>query len=353
MSKFRQRSIFGVLVIVLGALLFLVSSAFVIDRGYPKVLAAIVGGLAFPVLPVAWQIWGERKRNRKLAEAKKPSKSTLTGFDRFWLRFVGVVILIVGPMVAVAKLGVVHAAVKHALWVIPEFEPGLGMIGEGPHRDLTKVEPLLKRIPSDAEAVILATPASINGEGVLAYGTHDVIAAAQGNYPRDDDEIRHINDGIKANRFNLLDPIQMVIDRDITVAATEKWKTKVEPAPGGLSPALRAGLERSPSDASFVAAFTGKGVNEKTIRSGAVWAVYRNKKLIIEARIDTVDVRRAYEMMGQIKSFRVDQLPKSGDCRSAIQKSLDHAELAQIGNVVDVRIAMPESFEDELRTCFN
>ena len=33
MSKLRQRSIFGGLVVVLGTLLFLVASAFIVDRG--------------------------------------------------------------------------------------------------------------------------------------------------------------------------------------------------------------------------------------------------------------------------------------------------------------------------------
>ena len=103
MSKLRQRSIFGGLVVVLGALLFLVSSAFIIDRGYPKVIAAIVGALAFPVLPVAWHVWGERSRAKKQAEAKKPSTSTLTGFDRFWLRFVVVAAVVIGPMIGMAK----------------------------------------------------------------------------------------------------------------------------------------------------------------------------------------------------------------------------------------------------------
>ena len=40
-SKLRQRSIFGGLVVVLGALLFLVSSAFIIDRAFAAVAKMI------------------------------------------------------------------------------------------------------------------------------------------------------------------------------------------------------------------------------------------------------------------------------------------------------------------------
>ncbi|MEO8844005.1 MAG: hypothetical protein ABI591_11190 [Kofleriaceae bacterium] len=354
MSKLRQRSIFGVLVVVLGALVFLVSSAFIIDRGYPKVLAAIVGGLAFPVLPVAWQAWGERSRAKKQAEAKKPSTSTLTGFDRFWLRFVVIAAAVIGPMIGMAKFGVVHAAIRHGLWFIPEFEPGLGMLGEGPRRDLTRVEPLLKRIPSDAEGVVISAPSTINGEGLIAFSNHDVVAAAEGTMLRDDDMIRRINDAFKGQHYLLLDPIAMVIDRDITVAATDKWKFKVEPAPGGLSSALRRELERAPADAQLFMAFTPKTVRDaKSIRSGAMWTVNRDKNLVIEARIEALDVRRAYELITAAKGLKAAALPISGDCKTAVGKILDHLELAQVGTVVTARVTIPEGVGDDLSRCLD
>jgi hypothetical protein len=263
------------------------------------------------------------------------------------------VILVVGPMVAIAKLGVVHAAVKHALWVIPAFEPGLGMIGEG-HRDLSKVEPLLKRIPSDAEGVLVVTPPMINGEGLLAFSNHEVVAAGQGNIPRDDDTIRKINDTLKSTHYLLLDPIQMVIDRDITVAASDKWKSKVDPAPGGLSTALRRELERSPNDATWVMAFTPKSTRDaKTTRAGAIWMVARDKNVVFEARMEMLDVRRAYEFLTEIRTLKADQLPVSAECKPAVQKLLDHVELAQIGNVVDARVTVSESVRDDLMRCLD
>jgi hypothetical protein len=353
-SKLRQRSIFGGLVVVLGALLFLVSSAFIIDRGYPKVIAAIVGGLAFPVLPVAWHVWGERSRAKKQAEAKKPSTSTLTGFDRFWLRFVVIAAVVIGPMIGMAKLGVVRAAIHHGLWFIPEFEPGLGMVGEGPRHDLTRVEPLLKRIPSDAEGVVVSAPSTLNGEGMIAFSNHDVVAAAEGTMLRDDDMIRRINDAFKGQHYLLLDPIAMVIDRDITVAATDKWKLKVDPAPGGLSQVLRRELERAPADAQFFMAFTPKTVRDaKSIRSGAMWTINRDKDFVIEARIEALDVRRAYELITEAKALKADALPISGDCKTAVGKILDRLELAQVGAVVTARVTIPEGTADDLARCLN
>jgi hypothetical protein len=346
-SKLRQRSIFGGLVVVLGALLFLVASAFIVDRGYPKVLAGIVGGLAFPVLPVAWHVWAERARKRKQAEAQKPgkaSKSTLTGYDRFWVRFVVVAAVIVGPMIYMQKLGVIGAVKRHATWMVPAFEPGLGMLGTGPHRDLGRIEPLLKRVPADAEGVIVWAPREVRGEGLLAFNNHDLLAAGEGDMLRDDDMIRHINEFFKAQHFLMLDPIAMVIDRDITVAASDKWKGKVEPAPGTLPTVLRDNLERVPADADFFGAIAPRTIRDaKTIKSGAFWALRTGKGLVFESRVEAVDVAKAYQLIHDLQALRPEQLPFPAACRDKAAKVLSRIELAQVGTVVTERVAIDES----------
>ncbi|MFT3698111.1 MAG: hypothetical protein QM831_33525 [Kofleriaceae bacterium] len=350
MSKLRQRSIFGILLVVLGAAMFTVASAFVIARGYPKIVAGIVGGLAFPVLPVAWQIWGERKRKAKLAaEAAKPKPkkpSTLTAYDRFWLRFVGVAIVVIGPMIFVARQAIVMQTVDHALWYLPQFVPGIGYLGEGPRRDLSKVEPLLRRVPSDAELVVVALPSTLNGEGMLAISNHDMVAAGQDTFPRDDDTIRRVNDAFKTQHELLVDPIAMVIDRDITVASTDRWKTKVEPAPNGLSGTLRRELERAPADAVLFVALQPRGTelrDAKLYKSGAIWAAPRtvDKKVVIGARFDTKDVMHAYELVTELRSLHGDALPLSSDCKKGIDvKDLD---IAQVGNVVTAQLVMSDT----------
>jgi hypothetical protein len=343
-SKLRQRSIFGGLVVVLGALLFLVASAFIVDRGYPKVLAGIVGGLAFPVLPVAWHVWAERARKRKQAEAKKPSKSTLTGYDRFWVRFVLIAAVFVGPMIYMQKLGVLGAVKRHATWMVPAFEPGLGMLGTGPHRDLGRIEPLLKRVPADAEGVIVWAPREVRGEGLLAFNNHDLVAAGEGDMLRDDDMIRHINEFFKAQHFLLLDPIAMVIDRDITIAASDKWKGKVEPAPGTLPTVLRDNLERVPADADFFGAIAPRTIRDaKSIKSGAFWALRTGKGLVFESRVEAVDVAKAYQLIHDLQALRPEQLPVPAACRDKAAKVLSHLELAQVGTVVTERVTIDES----------
>jgi hypothetical protein len=343
-SKLRQRSIFGGLVVVLGASLFLVASAFIVDRGYPKVLAGIVGGLAFPVLPVAWQIWGERARRRKQAEAKKPAKSTLTAYDRFWFRFVVVALVIIGPMFYMQKLGVIGAVKRHATWFVPAFQPGLGMLGTGPHRDLGRIEPLLKRVPADAEGVIVWAPREVRGEGLLAFNNHDLVAAGEGDMLRDDDMIRHINEFFKAQHVLMLDPIAMVIDRDITVAASDKWKGKVEPAPGTLPTVLRDNLERVPADADFFGAIAPRTIHDaKTIKSGAFWALRTDKGVVFESRVEAVDVAKAYQLIHDLRALRPEQLPFPAACRDKAAKVLSRIELAQVGTIVTERVAIADS----------
>ncbi|MEO8548675.1 MAG: hypothetical protein ABI678_01830 [Kofleriaceae bacterium] len=339
MSNLRQRSIFGALVVVLGALLFLLSSAYVIDRGYPKILAAIVGGLAFPVLPVAWQAWGERARKRKLADAKKPSKSTLNAFDRFWIRFALVAAVVLGPMIYVGRIEVPRAAIRHATWFLPELVPGIGTLGEGPKHDLTRVKPLLERVPGDAEVVVAWTPRDVHGEGILAFTNHDLLAAGQGDITRDDDTIRHINDYWKAQHFLMLDPIAMVIDRDLTVAASDRWKGKVEPAPNVLSSTLRRELERAPADAELFIALAPHAIKDaKTIRSGAIWFVRGAKGTVLEARLEAVDVAKAYQLIQDVKQLKPEALPIPANCRDKAAKLLGKLELAELGAVVTARI---------------
>ena len=348
MSKLRQRSIFGGLVVVLGALLFLVASAFIVDRGYPKVLAGIVGGLAFPVLPVAWHIWGERARKRKDAEpvkpGKKPSKSSLTGYDRFWVRFVVVAAVIVGPMIYMQRFGVVGAVKRHATWMIPAFEPGLGMLGSDTHRDLSRIEPLLKRVPSDAEGVVVWAPHDVHGEGVLAFNNHDMVAAGEGDMLRDDDMIRHVNEFFKGQHLLMLDPIAMVIDRDITIAASDKWKAKVEPAPGALPAALRDNLERVPADAELFGAIAPRTIREaKSIKSGAFWGLRTAKGAVFEARVEAGDVAKAYQLIHDLRALRPEQLPLPAACKDKAAKVLSRIELAQVGAVVTMRMPLDDS----------
>ena len=81
----------------------------------------------------------------------KPKPSTLTGYDRYWLRFVAVTLVVVGPMVGIARFGVVRAVAHHGLWFIPTTPPDLRSIGAGTPRDFKDHAQLLRHVPNEAE----------------------------------------------------------------------------------------------------------------------------------------------------------------------------------------------------------
>jgi hypothetical protein len=237
---------------------------------------------------------------------------------------------------------------------LPEFQPGIGMLGEGPRHDLSRAKVLLDRVPGDAEGVVVYLPHDVRGEGMLAFNHRDLMAAAQGEVERDDDMIRRINDTFKGQHFLLLDPIAMVIDRDLTVAASDAWKGKVEPASGGPSSTLRHELERAPADAETILAFAPRTIRElKTLRSGAIWTIHRDRTLVIEARIDALDVRRAYELISDVKALKADNLPVSTLCKSALGTIFGKLELAQVGTVVTARAVISEDAAGDLARCTN
>ena len=352
-SNFRQRSIFGVLVVVFGALLFLVASAFIIDRGYPKVLAGIIGGLAFPVLPVAWHIWGERRRKARLAEAKKPGRSQLTGRDRFWFRFIGVAIVIVGPMVAMQKFGVVRAAVKHGLWFVPEVKPGLGMVGGGERRKLDRLDPLLQRVPGGATTVIVYTPGE-SGAGLVAFDDRNVMASAQGDLGREPaTALESVNRLFAAQHFVLTDKLAMVFNRDLSLAASKGWESKVEPAPNAMPASLRRELERASSDSLWSAAHTPE--HDPDVRAEAGWVTKRGTEYVIEARIEATDVGHAYGLIQQLRQLdaKVKSLALPADCLAGVAKLSPKLELSQYGAIVTLRATVDQDFVRDVERCAN
>src|SRR5262249_58018916 len=123
--------------------MFVVASSFIVSRHWPQWLAAAVGAFAFPVAPVGWHIFSERRRRKTVAAAKTAPKAGLTAGDRFWLRMLMVALLVLRPMIAIGKFGVARAVWHHALWWWPtSYEPAmahgsaLSLIGSGVPRPL-------------------------------------------------------------------------------------------------------------------------------------------------------------------------------------------------------------------------
>ncbi|HEY3802423.1 MAG TPA: hypothetical protein VGL61_07435 [Kofleriaceae bacterium] len=349
MSNVRSRIVFGVLLVVLGAVAFLVASSYVVDRGYSKILAGIAGALVFPVLPVAWHAWSERGRAKRRAEAKKPAKSSLTGADRYWMRFGVVVLLVIGPMVYASRIEVLRAPFRHGLWFVPTPKPGIGAIGLGAQRDFPDQESLLRRVPSDAEAAIVWHDAKEGRDTVIAYGGHQAMGVGRPTFARAvfDQAAKQLL------RWIPLEPLAVVPNSDgLELQATDGWRTKVEPPAGTLPPEIRRELARAPQDATIAIGFAPHATPVAArVKSGALWAVEQGDKVTIELRVQARDVAAATAMLDAARAaLHGDSLPDA--CKAAVGKLAD-ADVAQVGLAVVAHVVATDAVLADLESCAN
>ncbi len=352
----RQRIVFGLLVTVLGAAAFAFASAYVVDRGLGKVAAAIVGAFAFPVAPAVWHLIAERRRRARLAAAKKPPSATLTGFDRYWLRFAVVALLVLGPMFAVSRLGVLGAVWRHGLWFWPEPSADLSRLGNGPARDFKAEEHLLVRVPSDAELVFVfhqkPEDGKPGGSGVVAWGAGQAMIAVDASLDDGESHAKKLDD-INENRgkipFLQVAAFSEVATSDSTVVfATDGWKSKVEAAASGPSEELRGELARAPQDAMVVIGFTPRSkltahdVDAETIRHGVVWAMLDDKALALAGRMELKDAAAASKLHDELqKLLHVDGKDVPEGCRDQVAKIAAGAQLQQQGTILTARAELP------------
>ena len=351
MANVRRRILFGVTVAITGALMFIVASAYLVARGWPTWLAGAIGAAAFPVLPVAWHVVGERRRTARRAAAKVPPKSSLTGAERFQLRLVAVVVLVIGPMVAVGRLDVVRAAWHHGLWFVPTPS------------DAEREARLLARVPADAELVIVARqPSEANQRavrGVVAWGGGQLLAAIDGGDFDEDGVPRGKKiDELNAERGKLkwlpIAAVALVPTSDESVViASDGWRSKVEPPGTGPSTEILRELARAPDGAPFVAAFVPRTTRDVlSIRGGAAWATVDGKTLVVEGRVEVRDLlagAKLVELANAALHGKTSDVPER--CREAVAKLVDHVQISQIGVMVTARADVPASELFALMMC--
>jgi hypothetical protein len=353
-SNRRQRFVFGLVATLVGALLFVVASAYLVFRGQPQWLAGVVGGLAFPVLPVTWHLLGERARRRKQAAAKTPSKSTLTGGDRYWLRFVAVAALALGPMIAIGKLDVARAAWRHGLWWLPtSYEPTtthggpLSMIGTGTPRTLDVIGTPLARVPSDAELVVMVQPPpddkDQDGRAVFAYGDRQIMLFLEGKLEGDKapEVVAEFNKQRAKASWLPTDEIKLVSHSDSQViAASAGWAARVQFPGMGPSAELLRELGRAPKDAFFVAGFVPKTTRDVlSTKVGAAWLYKTGEKLVIEGRVEANDEAAAKKLVAEATSAldkAAHDVPES--CREQVGAIVKAIKLDQSGAFVTGRL---------------
>jgi len=347
MGKARQRIVFGLLVAVLGIALFVVATAYAVDHGTRRWGVIPFGVFVFPVAPVLWHFIGERRRRAKLAAAKTPSKSTLTGYDRYWMRFAFIAFVTIGPMILHSHFGVFGSVYREAFWFWPK--------STGP-RDYQDVAKLLKRVPADAELVLVANQQEKDkpeGSVVAAWGNKQAMIAADASLKDKDkplaDQINELNQARDSFKWLPFDKVSEVSTSDKTiVVASEGWKSKVEPAGSGPSEELMAELRRAPADAIIVAAFTPKtkltaaDLDPAMIRHGVAWLTSGDEKLVLAGRMEMVDAAAATKIVAEIKDVLHGTTPAiPAKCRAPVDKILEHVDLTAEGAIVNARIEVP------------
>lgn len=324
---------FGIGVALFGALTFLAASAFVVSRDQPKWLAAIVGALAFPVLPAVWHVLGERKRKHRIADAKTPPKSTLASTDRYLLRAIAVVLVVIGPMVAIGGFGFVRGVWTNKGWFIPRYE-------------LAVSDDLLAHVPADAEAVItIRDPeAKEKGSALLAWGDRQLLAIAKGDaLDKEEDAAKKIAE-LNKNRskipFITVDPVALVpTAKNMLAATSERWRTQIE-AGTGPSAALRAELARAPSNAAVVLAIAPKP-GTVPIKSGAAWLVGSDEKLVLDGRIEATDALAAEKLLDYLRTaWKVQATEIPAKCRDEVDLIVGQIKTTRTAAVITIHLEL-------------
>jgi hypothetical protein len=345
-SKLRQRAVFGISAVLLGIVLFDVASAFVIDRKYSPILAAIVGVFAFPVAPLVWHFIGElRRKSAAAAVAAKPAKgaaapkpSSLTSTDRYWMRFVGVTLLVLGPMAFIGRFDVARAPFRHGLWFVPTPPPDLRDIGSGEPRTFPDHELLLKHLPQEAEFVAVVHDPNVGGNLVAGWtpGKTAIISSGQILLPGG----ATIADYSRRIAWLGGEAIHEVpTPDDLDALASEAWKTKVQLPGDGPNGAIRRELSRAPQAAQIVTAWVPRaGKDAKAIRGAAAWLVLTEDTVVVEGRLEATNIVAATELYARANGVLVaEHAEKSKDCRKAIETLSDHTTIVQNGTVITMR----------------
>lgn len=332
MATRAGKTVFVVAATVIGLSASLLASGYLVHRGQPHGLAGAVGALVFPVLPVAWHVFGERRRRQRRAAQEAPAKALLSAGDRYVLRSAAVLLVVLGPMFYVDQLDVVRGAWRHRTWFLPA-----PTAAEVQHE-------LLAHLPSDAEFVAVGQVDLDRSEDrvALALGKDQValIASAGSKYltklPGD------------------LGPVaQIELADNLVAAVTEDWKAAVA-AGGGPNADLRAELSRAPGDAQIVAGFATASPNASGIKRGSAWLSGDdvNKRLVLRARFEATDDRaaeRAIAMAKEAWSSRRVEVPAT--CRDVIGGIIDHGAIERAGAVVTVEVAVEQEQLVKLLAC--
>lgn len=342
----RPRVGFLLGVIAAGVVLFLLPSAWMYSRGLPYVVCWLGGVLAFPLLPVGWHLWAERKRAKvAAAPTKVPVKSTsspITAGDRFTMRLIAVAILALGPLLFFRFGQTLRAVRDHAAWFIPTSPPG--------PRTFKGDQRVLDQVPGDAEVVFWvrnfgglelgeggkAKPRTADepDEILMAYRDGELLMVVRGP----EKVISGVTDEALAEASRQLSkastwmPIKgKLVSRkrssDILVIVTDGWAQSADDRAAGKSTGPTAIIERlngAPADAVLIsAASPSRPVAGFTVNGAQSWLRVSKTDVRLDGEIFVGDKDAATAIAAGLRAGQKQlegMVP--GECKQSISKLL-------------------------------
>lgn len=339
MSTRRGKAVFGIGLVVFGLAVFMLASAYLVARDQPKWMAAAVGALGFPVLPVLWHVIGERRRRVRLAAEKTPPKTTLVPGDRYLMRAFAVAALVLVPMFVIGRFAVVRAVWDHKTWFLPDDGGAIENADE-----------LFAHVPADADAVLLVREhdgkkqSGKLGTGVIAYGDRQLaIIVPEDGETKNPSKVSELNEQRGKIPFVKIDTLDtVVLGKGLFAVATDRWKESIKLAGPGPRAAIKHELAKAPADAMVSLAYVpAKPVDGIEKLTGWLLQKGTNEKLTIEGRLDAVDAAAAERLVDTARALwkvQRSELPEA--CRDEVAKLADAAELERKGAIVTFHLTI-------------
>lgn len=336
MSTKRGKAIFGIGLFLFGLAVFLLASSYLVARDQPKWLAAAVGALGFPVLPVLWHVLGERRRRIRIAAEKTPPKTTLAPGDRYLLRAVVVGAAVLVPMFVVGKFAVVRAAWDYKLWFLPDN-----------YDRIDGADALLLHVPADADAVLVIRERDGDNKfGVVAYGDHQLAAIV----PRDAkygetqaEQIEQFNAQRSKVPFVKIDAVDAVsLGTRWFALATDRWQSTIRAEGSGPRAAITQELANAPASATIALAYV-PAAPTGGIQKLSGWMIQNatNEKLAIEGKLEAVDAPSAERLLETTRAlWKLQQSEWPETCRDEIGKLADKAEIERKGATITLHLTI-------------
>ena len=325
--------------------MFDVPSAYAASRGWSPWLALALGAVSFPLLPLAWHAFGERKRR---------AGGTTTGWDRLLFRTLVVAVLAIGGVFAAARGQMWRTMRTNALWFVPDHTAPL--VADSPlfkyipptAYELVWLRPspelraqLVEAVPDLADIIGKAlTPAEV----VLAIGHHDegFLLAERGSA-----DVAELMQDLLADAARLGAPdtvnLKVTTNGDNRYMASPGWASEVGT---GRPQALLDLIPRVPDDAFAIAL-----AKQLTALGHEVDAVgyIRVRKLQLELSVDldAADPAAARAIATTLQGLLDRELGDQPAIAPCLQASGEHHSIDADGTTVQLRASVAL---DQLRT---